>query len=869
MATSSNYKSTRRSGRVLSAEQSFALGMHYMETNQLEGANRALVNYDIKDQGAALIPRGGMRVLEDTGVAVSEGTSPSELHHTSQLAVVMPNLEDELHKYMLFSEDFEDSISLPPSEQQTYAYRYSNMHMLLEDRLLDGVPVLVPVRLNQEDDSLRYTLEGALNLDGRRIHGVPYTGRKLSPVYATLNNLPYFPYRAYDTAAELASTGLARLELSREDDLSDYTALLKPVVPREITPTEAINYGYNMLSPTPYAFNDSISPSVGADYIILDGILAYEDDACTLPLFGARVGSWVTFRLFARFHATGESFRFKWEIRDMASDDVTIYEDIDSPTSKAYHYDESLECAATADGERFIKLRIQPPYKQFSVIVTVYSETDLTEPIQVMTLASYTMSSDPKVRALDVKQYRLFTAQGMTTWQRRLVLWGPLSGRNMIFISDINDPSYFPYPNNTHVFDENVVSCVPYLSDLLVFTESKLHRLSWDAEGMSYSAQIIQDKLMLSTQDVETIQVVKNMVFFKNGNYFYMIVPGTNTETQELQLAPISRPVTNLLDNFETSVMELFMTMYGPERFAPLPVDGRYELVLQDFHNYLDNTAVRNVYKFQLRIAGSIETLVQFDFLFNYDTMLRTWTAYIVEGNRSRMVPYRQTITDTTMLLNLVQTTLTSEEVSGILSYAEIVKVAPHLPQDLFGLDLGLLPEGRRIKNWQYLDTGHREQIPQHKKRYREIQLRFNNIDQETMEFGVEFSLDDELRKELFQYDIEHNLDDPSSPDYGWIYVTRNFAPPAITAGATILESSDPLEQAPPYPENTVLLSGDVLYSNRWVLGFSKLAKVTLSKVAIEVSGKGYSPQLKLLSFNEQRYEYLGHNWVYRVMNAR
>lgn len=50
---------------------------------------------------------------------------------------------------------------------------------------------------------------------------------------------------------------------------------------------------------------------------------------------------------------------------------------------------------------------------------------------------------------------------------------------------------------------------------------------------------------------------------------------------------------------------------------------------------------------------------------------------------------------------------------------------------------------------------------------------------------------------------------------------------------------------------------------------FSKFPKLTVAKVRVRVSGKGYGGSVKILSMNEEPYELLNINWVYRTMFAR
>jgi hypothetical protein len=126
--------------------------------------------------------------------------------------------------------------------------------------------------------------------------------------------------------------------------------------------------------------------------------------------------------------------------------------------------------------------------------------------------------------------------------------------------------------------------------------------------------------------------------------------------------------------------------------------------------------------------------------------------------------------------------------------------------------------------------------------------------------------VDDDTRRPLFKYTPQVYTDDPNDPMFGWIYMEREFADSVIAIGATILEDDD--DPDVPYPEVQTTM-GEYLASNRWVLDYSKLSSAVMATVRVPVSGKGYSPRLKLLSFNEKRYELLNLNWVYRNMNAR
>ena len=134
----------------------------------------------------------------------------------------------------------------------------------------------------------------------------------------------------------------------------------------------------------------------------------------------------------------------------------------------------------------------------------------------------------------NVKQeiYNLYEATGIEYWQNRLVLWGVPKDPTILFISDLNEPAYFPYPNNITVYDEPIVCVKPFLNDLLVFTATHVHLLSMNSDGSTFKTTVVQSNLSIDPWDRHLIQVVKNMVFFKSGNYFYMLVPKAQSTRQ-------------------------------------------------------------------------------------------------------------------------------------------------------------------------------------------------------------------------------------------------------------------------------------------------------------------------------------------------
>jgi hypothetical protein len=152
------------------------------------------------------------------------------------------------------------------------------------------------------------------------------------------------------------------------------------------------------------------------------------------------------------------------------------------------------------------------------------------------------------------------------------------------------------------------------------------------------------------------------------------------------------------------------------------------------------------------------------------------------------------------------------------------------------------------VRNYQYIDTGNREINTEHKKRFREFQFKIKNIDTTELAFYTGFYVDGAERKNIIKYDVSV---DKSTNE---IIVTPT------------------LDESKSYNAEGLFMPtelGTETSKTCWVVGDSAFPGRTLWKVRMPVSGKGYTPRVELLSLNEQRYEILGHSWVYRTMDAR
>jgi hypothetical protein len=304
----------------------------------------------------------------------------------------------------------------------------------------------------------------------------------------------------------------------------------------------------------------------------------------------------------------------------------------------------------------------------------------------------------------------------------------------------------------------------------------------------------------------------------------------------------VSNPINRLLDTFTTSARDILQSTYNLDKAYELMNDrDTVECRLIDYDNLVSGNVIRNVYKCLVTAykhpPDTPDYIVEhnyIDIVLNYDTLSRAWTIHLYESNMQRLTPYEQSITYGTKYIQQYD----YDMYSGAIN---IVYFDETSPKDEAPIATGVQ---RKFNNYQLLDTGYRAHYPQHKKRFREIQFSVCNTQQELLTFYTGFTVDDNVRKDLYEYNVIHNTDE-TDPNYGLVYVECTLVEPETILGAL---NTNP---------------------NSWVLDFSKFPNITVAKVRYRVSGKGYNGKMKVLSTSTSLYEILNTNWVYRKMNAR
>ncbi len=821
MARTVLFKNTAQNAhrtRYMTSADDFSSGMKFTNAPHAEGFAKAMVNFDFKNDGECLVPRGGFHDVANRVSAILASTQYLDfcVHHASSMFVKEADDSDAtLCQYYLAG-----GITATGFDLAT-AYLVVEYHgnYISATHAAEGIT------------------QGTLLMKPAvtQMHNMPLdTPKYRSGIYTSLEGNTYL--LVHTDGENKLCTLVAEFNTAH----TAVTWHIDEVTPVEVQPTQAMNYGYNMFKDDPYTFVNTVS---GTGNIQLTGVVPYSEDGKLL--LTARPGTPIVFRLYYKYAQTdvdnGDKYLVQWEIQDLnnATDPEVIHK---VRGSHEYTPGDAITFAYT------------PAFTAFSIIVRLYKKSEMDAqdaaweadpalqalvtkdayltPNQVTTLASYYLTNNTNKTTLniDAVAYDMGTATGMCTWQQRLVMWGVKNAKTTLFVSEINTPGYMPYPNNCEIFTSDIVCAVPYMSALLVFTKTALYKLVLDDSGLSYTSTCVQERLNMQESDANTVLTVQNMVYFKSGNFFYMVVPNNQSNTQDTQLAPVSRAVEQMFTDMRGTISGVLNDVYN------LAFDGYHNpvnLQLIDYYVYIANTQVRNVYKVKVeKQVGAADTETYYiDVCMNYDTVLRAWTMYTYEATPYRMVLYKPTVTGESVMAH--------PYIVDHVMYVSLVQADSENPADDFELTEG---QPRTFGNWQFIDTGYRDFSEDLKKRFREVQFCVNVLDSQHLFFHTAFVVDDVDTVPLYKY-VVSQCTDPTDANYGDIFVERELEDAQATPGLTEF--------------------------NAWELDSSQFPDITVHKVRYKVSGKGYGGGVKLLSMNEVPFELLHINWIYRVMFAR
>lgn len=864
------YKTYQRDHRIQSSDESFKEGQVFTRAPLAEGRTRVLNNYDIIYDGEAITNRKGIRtslvglpitdllptIHENLSLtqgldAVTEDDNKYRLLIANQMGPndqPIPNINLTAGKAELWAMHTGEGVTeypfldeydipthsfyaIPLSYQEPLPYDTTTQWKVGDTCIYNNQAYKCTADTSGAWDASKWTAYTYPKSyyhtpDSPEAHGIKLTHKEYlgRPVGTFAFGHDYY---SFNTDGELI-----RAKYKPAEGGVQATFISEKLKPKSLTASEAMTLGFNMLSTEPFVFSDKYEQGS----ITLQGLNIYNDNTLIMePLLNT------PYKVRCFYSAQqNDTYKFVWDYREVEGDTWTKIEEKEYTLSAATPPEVSI-------------LKFSAPIESMVLRVRAYKKENNAYPDdptkEISVGINYSRSASSTTANRELKNYDLSKVTGMTYWKGRLWLYGLAQDPTVLFYSDVNEPTYFPYPQCINIFDEPILHVLPFNDTLLVFTKSQMHQVTYTDQN-TFNYKVLQGNLNFTDFDVRFIQVVKNMVFFKSGDYYYMIVPKSLSLKNEYALAPVSKNIDYFLDDFMENVKTLFQNVYEYED----------ELELVNHYNYLNYEDVYNVYTFQTNL-GLLLNLVLL-----YNTVDRTWRMYTYES-QTMYYPFRQDATKSGELMSPIYPKFVANntETNGVgVQFLEAHRTEVkdfYIPTDSRFVTSGGVaqPDNGVIeaafetlhvfKNYQMLDTGYRDHALDYNKRFRELQIKFNNAGTSRIQFYTEFILDGDTRVSRFKYETEHIID-PSSPNYGLIYISRT-----------------PVENLE--LPGTTLLAEDAADINAWTLDSSRFPEVAYWKARLKVSGKGYTPRIRLICRTEERYELLGYTWVYRQMYSR
>ena len=907
MALQAQYKKYKRGQRQASVETTFKSGMMYSEGTVLDGYVKTLVNFDFTQDGKdALKPRAALVTGEVIVPNMADRYTDPEYPDPD------PFLDsDTVLKYS--KECVENGIEYrqfvfgkPDIDNNGEASDTGTIWLATSKRQINDFEDVISSRyeLCPEASASSFYTVGLTE-----IHNVELTSdaKTAFPVGTFMGNSFYF----FDAAVRGAL---------RKTVFSSDRYVFDDVDIRELTASEAVNYGYNMLSENPYDFDDKQI----AESFQMNGILPYdrkfEEGASPKLMMTPKANTRVWFR--CNYDAK-YVYKIVWAWKEVAgNDDWTVF-----------YTQDNVNCA----NDPVIQADLIVPAKEIMVRCEAYYKSgssqgghDTSVVERAMTIGfDFTLDPESTTRNSQPEEYDLSTATGMVSWKNRLVVWGLPKDPTILFISDLDEPGYFPYPNNVTIFDEPIIAVTELMDSLVVFTKSKVHQVSQNEDGTSWNSTVIQSNLYVETWDKHLIQSVRNMVYFKSGNYYYMIVPKAQSTTGELTLAPITTPITDFFNHFKANVSGVFKDCFKQ-------IDDEGNIIqyvpekLVTYYNFVDYDCIHNFYVYK---DEEHNVYVHFDII--YSVVDRYWKINIYESVHF-LFPFRNDATQTGLMAGssvykVVYRTVDEEDPDhevGDFEYKRLVqlfKFNPLYVQDLYiptgiemdyygGRDQTIVQDGVLIIPAVY--SSYNPDIPA-------LTLSTNRVRLHLLGYEWLYLIGDtqwidgfykaNLRDMVLVKSADTLAENAIFPNRQFLDTGYRDASPFINKRyrELQLQINDPdnsdMEfgmdfQIAGEPRNTDFLyevsqvidemhedegivyldatpymyvgSDSIDKLNQWhidkqIPNDDEHIKVSLWKVRAAISGKGVAPRLRLYSKREFNYQLLGINWVYREMNMR
>lgn len=890
MATTQEfYRLGGRLPRYTTKLSAFSNGMYLTQQMIPEGYAKSMVNYDIDDTGTCIRPRAGREVIQtipfDSKV-LGAASITDYIYAYNEDESEVTSLKDMVLSYGLYTKL--DTLVTAESAKNTRPIYISSMTRELDESLYDLdenqqwvvrqegnkatelYSEFWGLSYNKEDERfdklvnqdvgyvISRTIDNAYAFDKQFVGSV---GR---PIGALVNNElitfagPKFTVKDFpNTPARSELLNFGRPELSKLIlvDTAEGTVVRRKVIePQRLNPLEAVSTGYNILLSNPYEFENEEAGSLSGLGVIPYDPASPKDNRTTL--LSPKLGQSILFRAYYQYPSVNAKIKYKVEMLDLT--------DTSSNWILLQDYDKEITAGATTYIEYEHLLQTSRMVIRFTLRLGDDTTTEATVmlPVNANTNDAYSKYEN--------QTYDLTTCTGMISWQGCLGVYGVEGAKDTIFFSDVENPSYFPFPYNILQFDNEILAVHNYLDFLLVVTVDSIWLVTGNTTISTSTQKRILANIHIPEIDAINLVVLKDQIFFKTDSQFYVLKPNQYTsDATDLKNYVNSTAIANLTQTFTKSMVDLFNSVYVLtwQRYtAEAKTQIRFEdFKVYDTHSIVKESEVHYIYKIKPILTGGVEL----DYLnahLVYNTLTRSWRMYLVAiGDDS--VHYSP------ILYRNKQSGIFCEffprEKTGGTSAIHIVRQTKELVSDnITDDDWNLTTE---FNNYPYLDTGNVALDDVFTKRFREVQFNLYNQENETIRFFSDFKLDGRERIHATSYEMQH-ITDVNDPDYGVIYVT-----PIETTNVDLNTTSDinshkyGIIVMAPIASTNVDLQGNTVTTSEdgWSVDLSRFPELSMATVRFTLQGRGRRGSLQLLNTSLKRYELSNMNWVYRTMSAR
>lgn len=861
MATTQEfYRLRSRSVRIPTQLQSVSNGMYLTNQNMPEGYVKVLVNYDIDDTGSCIKTRKGRSLL--TTIPYAGKHRLGKMHLTdyiytyNETATEVDDIKDLLMSFGHYSK-IENYISpqdlVPPANLNVpmcitrFTINTDTNVYDDDDQIITPGQITTEVYENGwalycdkgaenfnkvENENIGYistrTIKNAYAYDKKIIRdlGKPISAVLANEIYAfsgaPIEATLYTANHNKNTFDSLAKADLTKLVIRNTSQ--GYKIRREVIEPKTLNPTEATASGYNILHTSPYLFNDVPG---GAPRVL--GIILYETQQSDIPILNPVVGTTYALRAYYQYQVSGATYQYKVETMDATQTDAkytTIVDWTDFTSGNA------------------LWINFIPTYLKTLVRITIRQSGQTATESQLPHLVDCETSSTTK---LENKEFDLSTAKGMISWAGCIGLYGVDGAADTIFFSDIEDASYFPFPNNTLMFDNEILAVHNYLDMLLVVTTDSIILVTVGDTIASCVQKKIMTNIFIPELDAINMIVLKDQIFFKTDTQFYVLKPNRYTsDATDLKNFTNSTSIANYTIKFTEETIKILNKVFRPITNA-VSIERRKTVHFTDFdvinvQSGIKDEEVHYIYTIVPYIDE--QTFGNLDLHLVYNTVTRSYRLYLKGVGDDN-------VSHTSLLYRNKQSGVYYEVIPYNLETNSNVLI---VKESLNGRDDNIIQGDWQLtpyfNNYNYLDTGNVAINDTYNKRFRELQLNVVNHEDSKIRFYSDVKIDGKLTVNSTNYEIQ-NITDPNDPEYGLVYVIPTAVDNLTVYGDTTLED-----------EESELV-------NFWEVDLSAFPDLDMATVKLKLFGKGRRASLQLLCTDLKNYELSTFVWVYRVMNVR